>query len=266
MEQAVWRTLEINFQLTTRIALRQSHRKQGEIWLTNFHSAIMDAMNVERISSDKEVHQAFPAAILQAFGPPVVCWKYAEPAGMSICNEKHTVMNAHRICHQRCACHEINDQYKDASGCVVTSNLGIVEHEDTRQRMKSGTTFRDAYLWMQYEQARGKPPRPEELLALDASLTEYISRCAKTHEVPPHMFNEWRSLLMLKLTDRYEEVKATVTSDAEQQQDTQKGIKEYLKQFQKRYAIITGDKAKNTYCIVCKPWLCKQIMKETQET
>lgn len=42
--------------------------------------------------------------------------------------------------------------------------------------------------------------------------------------------------------------------------------KRYMRAFTEDYAILTGDKAKHTYIIRCKPWLCQQVMKETQET
>ena len=40
----------------------------------------------------------------------------------------------------------------------------------------------------------------------------------------------------------------------------------YLKQFKQQYAIISADKAKNTYCIACESHLCKQTMEETQKS
>ena len=70
---------ELNHQLTARAALRQVNRKQAEVWVTPFHSAIMDAMNVEAVSNDPEVRQAFPESIKATFGLPVVCWKYSTP-------------------------------------------------------------------------------------------------------------------------------------------------------------------------------------------
>ena len=257
---------ELNHQLTSRAALRLLNRKEAEIWVTNFHSAIMDAMCIEEVSNTPEVSQAFPDAIKQTFGLPVVCWKYSTPLGIIISNEKSTVMKANSVCNKQCRCWEMPSKYHDQSGHVVTTDLSIVEYEPLRRDMKSGTTFRRDYNWMFYEAEENGTEKPEELLALDASIDRYIERCAKLNEVPTYLFDEWRAELTSKLQIRYNEVVGQMQVEATRCDQEKEEYDAHLKQLKNEYAIITGDKARNTYCIVCKPHLCKQIMKETHET
>lgn len=214
-----------------RLALRQLNRKESEIWVTNFHSKIMSRMEVEAISSQREVHTAFPAAIMTAFGPPVVCWKYATPAGLKICSEKVTSLNAHKTWNKQCQCHLVPNKFKDKSGHVVTTNLDIVDNDEVRKLMKARTTFRHEYLPMHFDTEQYGNQLPEELLALDHSITECIERCAELHELPTYMFNDWANVLMTKLKEKYEEVTATMAA----MEDSE----EYLKKFHHKYAIIT---------------------------
>ena len=253
---------ELNHQLTARAALRQVNRKQAEVWVTPFHSAIMDAMNVEAVSNDPEVRQAFPESIKATFGLPVVCWKYSTPLGIVLSNEKSVVLQAHKQCDRACDCHRMPDIFKDASGHVATTDLRIVEHIALRKRMQAGTTFRGTYETV--ESLDDESEKPDEMQALLQSIESYCRRSCESNEVPRYVFGEWAGLLEEKLQKRYDEVAATARQEAAAARVEEEDYEEYLKQFRKRYAIITGDKAKNTYCILCKPHLSRQIMDETQ--
>jgi len=253
---------ELNHQLTSRAALRQTNRKEAEIWVTTFHSAVMDAMNVEMISNHAEVRQAFPDCIKQTFGLPVVCWKYSVPLGIVLSNEKSVILNAHRDCSRECDCGRVSEKFKDASGHVVTTDLQIVEQEDLRKRMQAGTTFRSDY--ERNEFIDREAAESEEIQTLEASIDHYIDRCCEINEIQPYLFAEWRGVLLTRLQQRYDEVAATVLNEAATAVLERGDYSQYLKQFKRKYAIITADKAKNTYCIVCKSHLCKQIMEETQ--
>ena len=69
-----------------------------------------------------------------------------------------------------------------------------------------------------------------------------------------------------KLQIRYNKVVGQMQVEATRCDQEKEEYDAHLKKLKNEYAIITGDKARNTYCIVCKPHLCKQIMKETHET
>ena len=261
----------LSHQLTSRAALRQMNRKEAEIWVTNFHSAIMDAMRVETVSNDPEVRMAFPASIRQSTGLPIVCWKYSIPTGIVISNERSTVMQAHKHCHRRCECAKVHSRYKDKSGHVATTDLNVVRNDTMRHLMQKGTTFRDEYEWWHFDEDKGPGPSdPEEIRALQSSIDEYIKRCSELNDIAPCYFQEWRNLLLTKLRSRYKEVQASAIQPTQERRqetaDRRHDYEKYCEQFRKRYAIITGDKAKNTYCIVCKTWICQQIITETQTT
>ena len=131
--------------------------------------------------------------------------------------------------------------------------------------MQAGTTFRNEYLTQELE-LDPNDPVPEEIMVLDESITRYIKLSAELHEVPRYLFYEWRGILMEKLKKRYDVVAKERQDQADKWQHVTINSKKYLKKFRHEYAIITGDKAKNTYCVVCKPWISKQIVKETQHT
>ena len=71
---------------------------------------------------------------------------------------------------------------------------------------------------------------------------------------------------MDKLTERYN---ATVAEHNERQacnRSLDDEAKPSLRTLQKEYAILTADKAKNTYVIHCKKWLAAQVIQETETT
>ena len=258
----------ISHHLSSRRALRKQNRKDAEILVTNFHSKVIDEMNVEAASNCDEVRQAFPVSMLRSFGLPVVCWKYGTPTGILLSNEKGTVLQSHVLCHKPCNCAAVSDRFKDSSGHVCTTDLNIVENEQLRALMRKGTTFRDRYETQIYRQPPGQGT-PQEMLALEESIDRYIDKAVRANEIPCYEFAEWRGVLVGKLRERYD----AVIADQQQQQQqgqyatsTEADYSEYLKQFRRKYAIVTADKAKNTYCIMCKQWLSKQVVQETQET
>jgi len=253
----------IRHQLTSRAALRTISREQGEIWVTNFYSKILDEMRIEEVSNSPEVRAAFPEAIRVTAGLPIVCWKYEAPAGATFCNEKETVMHAHEWSKRGCDCDMVPAKYKDASGHVVTTDLSIVQNDLARSFMQKGTTFRHMYV-PGLETYTGN--RPEEIQALDRSISNYILQSAETHEVPEYLYEDWHHTILAKLEERYEEVAAQVMEESTAQEGDNVASRAYLTQFRKQYSIITGDKAKNTYCVLCKRHLSQQIMQETSTT
>ena len=73
-------------QIRSRAALRDMHQKLREIWVNPYTSANMEALDLARISQTPEIRKAFPREVAETAGYPVVCWKYAQPAGRSISN------------------------------------------------------------------------------------------------------------------------------------------------------------------------------------
>ena len=51
---------KLSYQPASRAALRQTNSKAAEVWVTQFHNAIMDSMNVEVVSNDPEVRHIWP--------------------------------------------------------------------------------------------------------------------------------------------------------------------------------------------------------------
>ena len=76
------------------------------------------------------------------------------------------------------------------------------------------------------------------------------------------MFNNWQQVSLSKLQERYYETQ----EEAQEAPEKDPVFNADLKKLKAVYAILTGDNAKNTYGIHCKPWLCQHIMRETQTT
>ena len=165
--------------------------------MTHFHSAVMDPMNVEAVSNDPEVRQAFPDCIKQTFGLPVVCWKCSTPLGIVLSNEKGAVLNAHKESVKACGCHKVPDRFKDASEHVVTTDSRVVEHDGLRKRMQAGTTLRSDY--EQSEFVDTSAAESEGIQTLQASIEHHIKTCCEINEIPPYLFSEWQGILLEKL-------------------------------------------------------------------
>ena len=121
-----------------------------------------------------------------------------------------------------------------------------------QQLMKKGTTFRDAYL---HTAVVNETTGPDELVVLRQTINEYVRVSAEINEIPRHWYHEWAGKLIAKTEERYQEIQAArhnAQGDAQQQAAlAQHG----MQAFTEEYAILTGDKAKNTYVVHCKPWL-----------
>ena len=259
----------ITHNMTARGAFREVAKAEREIWVTYFTSQLMDGMNLEAISNADEVRAAFPKCISDTNGFAVACWKYSEHAGLRICNEKATMLKAHKFQHRTCNCAHVDSKFKDASGHVCTTNLEIVSDEYTRNLMKKGTTFRDLYQIFEVDDKDGKDDRPHEIIMLDSSLDNYIDISSDLNEVPKYWFYEWKGLLLQKAEARLEEMlqeQRDRHQDAPEEEEARELSKEFLASFRTEHSIVTADKASNTYVVVCKPWLHQQAIQEAHNT
>ena len=84
--------------------------------------------------------------------------------------------------------------------------------------------------------------------------------------MPEFLFLDWKHTLLDKLKKRYDEVLKQGELERQWCAETRQMAVKFLKQFRKQYSIITGDKAKNTYCVICKRHLAQQIITEVDNT
>ena len=61
-------------ELRSRTALRQVNTAKREVWITPFNGEILDELDLESINNCQEVRKAFPEALANTVGYPVVCW------------------------------------------------------------------------------------------------------------------------------------------------------------------------------------------------
>ena len=252
--------------LSARGAFREKVKAEREIWVNHFTSQLMDDINLEAISHLPEIRAAFPACVSHVAGLPVVCWKYNTPAGLEICNEKATMLKAHKFATRACDCARINEKFKDHSGHVCTTKLDIIEDPTLRNLMKKGTTFRKEFTATGSNPTSGsRNPKPMEIIMLTESLKHYIENSSEMHEIPTIWFQEWKNLVIKAAGIKIEALRNEIRLSQEDEEAIRRS-QNYLLEFRSKYAIITADKAKNTYVITCKPWLCQQAMKEAVES
>ena len=116
--------------------------------------------------------------------------------------------------------------------------------------MQAGTTFQDEYVPLLYD---------TEEEALQECLKAYVKKSCEINEVPPYLFDEW--ITRLKQAIKY---KCRQMEYRHENEDKEKRIADSLVRVQQKYAILTADKASNTYVIHCKTHLCKQVVTEIQ--
>ena len=71
---------------------------------------------------------------------------------------------------------------------------------------------------------------------------------------------------MDKLTERYNATVAEHNKQQAHKRSLDDEAKRSLRTLPKDYAILTADKAENTYVIHCKQWLAAQVIQETETT
>ena len=71
---------------------------------------------------------------------------------------------------------------------------------------------------------------------------------------------------MEKLTESYRHTVARYMEQPRNERTLDDEAVDCLRVIQRDYAILSADKAKNTYVIHCKPWLSKQVLQETETT
>ena len=175
------------------------------------------------------------------------------------------MLKAHKFRNKGCQCHLMPNKYKDASGHVVTTDLSIIPNTRLRTHMKAGTTFRGSYLECEQD-SDSDDSQPLEIKLLDAGIKSYIKKSSQLNDLPEGFYNEWRRLLMEKLTERYRQTVARYVEQQMNERTLDDEAVDCLRVIQRDYAILSADKAKNTYVIHCKPWLSKQVLQETETT
>ena len=105
-----------------------------------------------------------------------------------------------------------------------------------------------------------------EIKLLEASFKSYIKKNSVLNKVPAPIYFEWQRVLMDKLTERCNDTVAEYNERQVRNISLNDEAKRSLRTLQKEYAILTADKAKNTYVIHCKKWLTEQVILETETT
>lgn len=121
------------------------------------------------------------------------------PAEPKICNDKATMLEAHKfaelqcncgtvltvaqICWVQCNCGTVPARLTDESGHVYKTDLAIVSDDVARNRMKKGTTFRDSYTKFHVYRTEDDD-RPDEVILLEQSLDNYSPSQVERRAVP----------------------------------------------------------------------------------
>ena len=136
----------INHAVNARSVVRDLLSKSCEIWVLPFCTPLLEELGMDKILHDAEIVDAFPKAILDTARYPVLCWKYADNAGKSVCNEARVIPRVPKLPRSRMlSMSSISSKVQNSSGHVVTTDLQIVDNEDLREYMDKGTTFRTGY-------------------------------------------------------------------------------------------------------------------------
>lgn len=114
-------------ELRSRAALRQINNANREILITPYCNKTLDLLDLESINQSEDIRALFPEELACSVGYPVMGWKYGDPQGRSIINEKGIIAKTQQLSRQSCSCHLIDEKYKDASGHVVTADLNIIQ-------------------------------------------------------------------------------------------------------------------------------------------
>ena len=84
------------------------------------------------------------------------------------------MLHAHQLQHRPCNWCNMLAKYKDESGHVVTTDLGINDNDGLRAHMEASTTFRGEYCTVDDdngdEDGPDHDPRPMEIKLLEASI------------------------------------------------------------------------------------------------
>ena len=243
----LWRA--INHAVNARSVVRDLLSKSREIWVLPFCTPLLEELGMDKILHEAEIVEAFPKAILDTARYPVLCWKYADNAGKSVCNEARVIREYQNYldpgCCQR---HRYPARFKNSSGHVVTTDLQIVDNKDLREYMDKGTTFRTDY-------TPSDGGMVTELVG--EALQKYIIDTCSVNEVPGVWFEEWIRLIMARLKDRLTEMNSDNSFTPDRSSGRQ--YKGAIKALQQDFAICTADKASSTYVLVCKHHLASQV-------
>ena len=157
------------------------------------------------------------------------------------------MLKAHKFATRACDCAHINEKFKDHSGHVCTTKLDIIEDPTLRNLMKKGTTFRKEFTATGSNPTSGsRNPKPMEIIMLTESLKHYIENSSEMHEIPTIWFQEWKNLVIKEAGIKIEALRKEIRLSQEDEEAIRRS-QNYLLEFRSKYAIITVDKAKNTY-------------------
>jgi len=107
----LWRA--INHAVNARSVVRDLLSKSREIWVLPFCTPLLEELGMDKIFHEAEIVEAFPKAILDTARYPVLCWKYADNAGKSVCNEARVIREYQNYLDPGCCqCHRYPARFK----------------------------------------------------------------------------------------------------------------------------------------------------------
>ena len=293
-------------QLRKRTAERKRMQGTREIWINPYTSRTWEDINLEQISHDPEIMAAFPQEVADVGGYPVLCWQYNIPLGLTLCTDKKTINDYERSANRTCKCHLITAAFKNKSGHVATTDMKFTEricgNDTLRKKLQLGTTFRDAYHDVQrngsIQTALGsvktrskvysdtindglgeqiKYNRTEKRAVdsmyqyMEWSITAYIATSASINGIPESWYKEWKYKMLHKIEEAiqaqaHKQGNRACIDNHRGNQQQQDELKEAHTKLTKDYVLLTADKAKNTYCIMCKPHFCKLVKEDIEKS
>ena len=222
----------------------------------HFRNKGIEMIDLPRILNSKTVRNAIPAFIFDK-RLPVVSYSYCKTIGPTIFNFKQSIKDFNfdtDVSNRFCNC--TDSPFIDSQiGHILTGNLNIIKDRKLRKLIQKGPSYRE----------QNNINWDINLKICKKAVREYKVKWAEREEVATEVLGEWEGTVLDIMERRIENIK----KKHKQQHRTyrkqvlrEKRHLEYLENFQKRYVLVSADKAKNNVIVVCKKYYLDVVLSE----
>ena len=225
----------------------------------------MEQIKLSEIISLPDIIQSLPETLQEDTKQPKVVMKLDIPIRNKIMNYEETVRSINHVTDED-ICFTINSETNSPFPCscsesnfcdphhghIVTGDLRIVENAKLRKLFSKGPNYRENKI-INYSKCRRE---------IESSLNECASKLATKYNLDLSCFNNWITLVKLKVAEKVRLLKSKITPQQTKPILQDENVIRYLTDFHKKYVIVPIDKAAHNIAIICKRFYVIRLLKE----
>lgn len=241
--------------LVEKPTLKKSPPKN--VCVVKFDNKALESINLSKIFHLPDVVSTLPCDLQSVESIPVVTYRLGPTIRNKILNYKDVVSSIYVddeisfVPNSSSCCCESSSFCDPFHKHIITGDLRIVDNAKLRKLLTKGPNFREPKS-LNFDKA---------LKEITLSIEETVeSLKSKTKE--PEKLKQWQEAVLLNTKNKIKNLKKKMKTQRTNPVLHDKEVMDYLHELQKRFAIVTIDKAANNFAFVCKKFYVSKLLAE----